>query len=251
MPEHKGTEMKAGADLYQCWLAALRHMLSKTDMQQNVFAKSIGTHPSHLNAILKERLKKDDKPTRAGEDLRYAAAEYFGYTYIDFLELGNSILEGVNPTENKEEITREPEWEIHATGKKTEKISDQLGKITVRIRELEDENTRLKAGYEYLNDGIVIIEVESMIIEYQNSSHRRLYGTLLGQSCRESDYCPMKNGQYDECLADLVVQSGRPVTRTCEYMGKRLSVSASPIMSAEGIITKVINSVRICDEDSP
>jgi len=90
-----GEAMIDGA--YECFIAALQHKIDQREISQKALAERVDVTAQHLNAIYKERTNRRGEVVRASFPLQQKIAEVFGYSIVDFLKLGQRVLEKLPP----------------------------------------------------------------------------------------------------------------------------------------------------------
>lgn len=84
--------MKTETQSYKLWLAAFEHLVSGLGHGgKTLIAKELGVTRPHVSCLFTEN---PDRKRIAGQEFQERAAEYFGYSILEFLQLGDSLIKG-------------------------------------------------------------------------------------------------------------------------------------------------------------
>jgi len=208
-------------DSYACFLAALRHKMRQAKYTQLLLAEKTGSSPQWINALVRERTDKSGKTARASVELQESICELFGYSYMEFLRLGERIIENIpgghidtGQADKQERPNQQlplsipgvdakyvnPMDVIAAIGSVSESFTAAATAVSVLAKQCQDETGEKRfwrAMFENLPASVVI--VQDGIVHKQNIKSRDL-GAILGKpfcencagpDCENKDICPV------------------------------------------------------------
>jgi hypothetical protein len=216
-------------------------MLEMSGETQRSLAEAVGTHPTYMNAVLTERPKMDGRPTRGGESLRVSVSEHFGYAYLDFLELGKAVIEGVKVVGSNHPREGGIKKAGEAAGKKKgavapvqydrrtsdlieyspESIVAHASSWAEQARKTISELDRLRGAIDDLGCPLTIIDHDA-VIRYQNQESRRVFGVVTGTICGDPCLPPVKR----------VMETGLSLREEVTVRDKVFCLFVSPIRTA-------------------
>lgn len=258
---------------YRYWLAALQYLVgtkrySQVALVERVkeIAPKMRLSTGHLNAVYKERKGRDDKRIKAGVDLQEALARAYGLNYMEFIKIGQEIVEKETFQEAKEnKVDVVPLYEeltddglqnvaIDDFDEKIEEYSlkiqqglyqnvnqiiNSAKKIAQNRNQIEKVRIQLQSILEAASDAIKVNRISDKVILYENQAYKRMIGrSLLGKPC------PGLCGERQrECYVDEVKITGRSVYKIEEWNNRWYEVAANPI-SNEGLPYSVVTVIR-------
>ena len=247
---------------YECFLIALRHFIKeekakKKGFTQKKMARALKTTPEHLSAILSDNIDRN-----AGPDLQEDIAKYFDMSLARMQGLGKGFSEGHMPvpadeesatkevigggkgfTERRQMMMVPPRPAPMGLSSESELLAS-LAQTFANHRQCLSEAEKWRAIIESLGEPVVVIN-RAMNVEFQNLAHQSLTGgNFLGKNCTTSFEGSGLCSCDDKCPAKKAFDDGF-VHRDFMPMGdKTVSVTASPIRDASGIITSVVVIVK-------
>lgn len=98
-------------DSYVYFMAAWRHFMRQTKYTQIKISEKTGASKQWINCAFKERPDaKTGRVPRVSSELQEQIAEIFGYSFLDFLQAGKRVIEGIPGVkiETQEESSLQP-----------------------------------------------------------------------------------------------------------------------------------------------
>jgi len=258
---------------YRYWLAAFQFFVGSKRYSQvalvervKELAPSIRLSTGHLNAVYRERKGRDDKKIKAGADLQEAVAKAYDLNYLEFLKLGQEIVEketfegkkenNIDVTTPVQILTNDGLQNINVDDF-TEKFEENALKVQEVLyqqinhlingtktisnnrNQLEKERIQLQSILEATSDAIKVNRISDKVVLYENQAYKRLIGgSLLGKSC------PGLCGEtQNECYVDEVKVTGRTVYKIQEWDNRWYEIVANPIMR-EGLPYSAVTVIR-------
>lgn len=227
-------------DAYSCFIAAVKHKIDKEGTKQVDLAEAVGTSPQHLNAVINEREGRPGKKIKAGMELQQAIAEYFGYSLVQFLELGQQVLENLVPSAKPERPARvEPELDdrydmsIPLIGEEL----DAIHQITKTMQRLHTVGNWWKSVFDAVPTPLIVLKADKTVI-YNNRRNQQLFaktrlGVNLCDACHtDMDLAhPCTEDDDNDCPIDKVARGAATADLDVWIKGNYYSVNAASFTS--------------------
>lgn len=225
---------------YSYFLAFLQYKIEHDGAKQVDIARAVNVRSEYINRVYKER-------QGCSVDKQEMIAQHFGMSYLDALTLGKHLREtGELPT--KEEPQAEKNTLINGGYKRRsgDKILEAdivaiVSQWVAKNKETEGALAKLQNIIENLSEGLVIFDTE-LKIEYQNRSHREMFGgSFIGIECNEVHSCEK---HICECPGSRAKRTGMPSSAIFPYEKGTASVLTTPIRDWAGSITGYVSVFR-------
>lgn len=222
------------------FLSLFRYKIDHERVRQKEIAQSIGIRPEYVNRVYKGR-------QTCSVDVQEKICRYFGVSYLEALALGKHLSEkGELPPANALEPDAKPAVPVRYDRRKTDRMSEAdivsvVSQWAARKKEAEESLAKLQNILENLSEGIVTLDTE-LNIEYQNRSHRDMFGgNLVGQQCNAAHGCEKYIGQ---CPSLLSRRTGMPASAVFPYAKGMVSALTTPIRNWAGEVTGYVTVLR-------
>lgn len=135
-------------DSYVYFMAAWRHFMGQTKYTQIKISEKTGASKQWINCAFKERPDaKTGRVPRVSSELQDQIAEIFGYSYLDFLQAGKRVLEGipgVKVEKQDEEKSAPPPQPIPGVANGHVAPMEVLGAVTTMVNQYLKADERLR-----------------------------------------------------------------------------------------------------------
>lgn len=238
-------------DTYQLWLSAFKHMISRKVMTQVALVSKIkeiapddACEKGHINAVYKERPRRDRKtgnmvPTRASSELQEAISRAFGYSHIEFLELGRRIKEGLPLTPKKEDDDIKEDLDKELSEKiligpthfvDPDHVVAAAHNLTAAVQSLAVQSRRDLDRKHWWKELFDMLPTPALVIKDDIVIHQNRESIILGVSTGHKlcDKCVVDNCDKDSCALTMAKETENSATSTCEINGKKVGITARP-----------------------
>jgi transcriptional regulator with XRE-family HTH domain len=222
------TKHMGNSSTYDYFMAALLDILNRGEMKQNEIASISGMASQSVNAYVNGR-------QTPGLSKQEAIAEACGYPYIEFIQMGQKIIEVPEP-----EPEPEPEQLPFVLPKK-KTTSSVLSGVVELIERVNDDEQRLdfwRQTFEAVKDPIYL--VRNGLVIRQNAASRAWCGGVLGQSVENRCLCfGCTEKDRKDCTIYKAVKAGIEVKSRKVKKGKDCLVHVTPIFNNLGVTIMV------------
>ena len=158
------------------FLTFLRHKIEQDRAKQIDIARAIAVRPEYINRVYKGR-------QTCSIDVQEKICRFFGISYLEALAIGRQLVQTGEIPSGKN-INRDITVPLV---EKNRRIADKVSEADIvsivsqwvtSKKETEDSLAKLQNIIENLSEGLVILDA-NLIIEYQNRSHREMFGASL------------------------------------------------------------------------
>lgn len=223
-------------ETHALFLAALKYKLTKEKISQAELAAATGITPQHLNAVICERIGRNGKIIRASSGLQQRVAQEYGHSYLEFLAIGQMVVDGNPPEKEKSEIEG-GENAIHSVSigptdyvnpdevvAAVQAIGQAVQALAVSHRRSEERQKWWKEVYDMLPSPTLI--VKDGIVYHQNQKSLawgRATGKPICMSFFDED-CP-----GDDCPLRLAIEANHEATIYRYFKDDYYKVVATPM----------------------
>lgn len=245
--------------LYDFWHGALVHCINRKMKTQKDISNDLADGPvkcskGHLNAIYKRRKTSSGNEVKAGTELQEAIANVFGYSMVEFIKLGQSVLEDDIEPENhgqEEDLTKLGEVDLmeeiksRIEGYKEEcavtikSVASTMDQLVRDRNRLHAEVKKLRAMVNSIDEDIKVVNRDKIIV-YSNSANVRHNGENVGDTCEQN---------ITECktLVEKVFATGAVHRDLVLHDGIMFTNVAYPVFS-EGQVKEVVCVTRTVNQ---
>lgn len=224
---------------FSYFLSFFRYQIDHEALRQNKIAGEIGVRPEYINRIYKGK-------QTCSVDVQERICRFFSISYLEALALGKQLLEtNGKPTDKKLIPGFSRPTAAEEPVKKTDLISETdiisvITHWTAEKRETENTLLKLQNIIENLSEGVVILDTD-LIIQYQNRSHREMFGSKTGKKCSITHECKK---HIHECPCKISRRTSMPANAEFPYSGSIVSATTTPIRDFSGVVTGYVTVLR-------
>jgi len=225
---------------FSYFLAFLQHKIDNDGTKQVDIARAVNVRSEYINRVYKER-------QGCSVDKQEKIAQHFGLPYLEALAIGKNLRKtGELPTGKKPQKERNTTIHYGQKRRSSDKILETdivavVSQWATKNKETEEALTKLQNIIENLSEGVVILDQE-LIIEYQNRSHREMFGgSFLGIACNTAHGC---EEHICECPSSVSKRTGMPSSAIFPYEKGTASALTTPIRNGAGNITGYATVIR-------
>lgn len=222
------------------FLAFLRYKIDQDRVKQINIARAIGVRPEYVNRVYKGRQS-------CSVDVQEKICRFFGISYLDALAIGRQLVQrGIVPSTKCPQPENSPQSFVDKSRRIEDGVSEAdivsiVSRWVTQKKETADALIKLQNIIENLSEGFVILDT-NLIIEYQNRSHREMFGaSLVGQACYTAHGCEKFVRDYPSLVSR---QTGMPASGFFPYGTSTVSVLTTPIRDLSGQIIGYVEVLR-------
>lgn len=224
---------------FSYFLAFFQYQIDHEAFRQNKIAKEIGIRPEYINRVYKGK-------QTCSVDVQEKICQFFNVSFLDALAFGKKLLEtgGEQPSKNispgfsqntvTEQIGRTTDTQSEAD------ILSVITQWTIKKRETENTLIKLQNIIENLSEGVVILDTD-LNIEYQNRSHREMFGSNVGKSCSRIHDCKTN---IHACPCKVSKRTEMPANAEFPYSEGIVSATTTPIRDFSGAVIGFVSILR-------
>lgn len=240
MEKHINPDSYDGSASFFFFLTFLRYKIDHDGAKQVKIARAVGVRSEYINRVYKGR-------QTCSVDLQEKICRFFDISYLDALAIGRHLVEsGEIPAERSAHPDALAPLSVVQNRRLSDRMSEAdvvsiVSRLVAKKKETEDSLAKLQNIIENMGDGLAILD-QNLLVEYQNRSHREMFGaSLVGRVCSTVHDCE-KSAKNCPCLVSR--GTGMPADGVLPCVKGTVSALTTPIRDISGQISGYVQVLR-------